>query len=106
MHKPTKSSLLPDAPSEPDSLAQALTSPLGPRTDSDAAARPVTQRQSLEKSIRSLGGIWNTRRAVTALADAGHVVADKRARQLLRDLAEVRLLQKIEPVSATYRTVE
>ncbi|GHD45991.1 hypothetical protein GCM10010317_021120 [Streptomyces mirabilis] len=71
----------------------------------------MTQRQALEQSIRSLGGTWDTGRAVTALRDAGYGEGDrrqqeKRARQVLRDIAEAGLIVKADPDSATYRVVE
>ncbi|MEU2738922.1 hypothetical protein ABZ656_27025 [Streptomyces sp. NPDC007095] len=71
----------------------------------------MTQRQALEQSIRSLGGAWDTWRAVTALRDAGYGSGErrqqeKRARQVLRDIAETGLIVKADPGSATYRVVE
>lgn len=71
----------------------------------------MTQRQALEQSIRALGGTWDTWRAVTALRDAGYSEGDrrqqeKRARQVLRDIAETGLIVKTDPDSATYRVAE
>ncbi|MCX4615917.1 MULTISPECIES: hypothetical protein [Streptomyces] len=71
----------------------------------------MTQRQALEQSIRSLGGTWDAWRAVTALRDAGYGSGDrrqreKRARQVLRDIAGKGLIVKAAPDSATYRVVE
>ncbi|MGX4688712.1 hypothetical protein [Streptomyces sp. JNUCC 63] len=71
----------------------------------------MTQRETLEKSIRSLGGTWDTWRAVTALRDAGYGDGDrlqqeKRARQILRDLAAAGLIVKTDPDNAVYRPVE
>ncbi|MFG2472272.1 hypothetical protein ACGFXB_43515 [Streptomyces canus] len=71
----------------------------------------MTQRQALERSIRSLGGTWDTSRAVTTLRDAGYGEGDrrqqeKRARQVLRDLADAGVIVKTAPDSATYRAVE
>jgi hypothetical protein len=74
------------------------------RKDPEAAARPATQKQVLESAVRTFGGEWNTGLAVAALRDAGHEVTDKRARQILRDLAAAGLLEKTDPGSATYRT--
>jgi hypothetical protein len=64
------------------------------------------QRGALEKAITATGGTWNTRRAATALAEAGHTVTDKRARQLLRDLAAANIIAKTDPNTATYTTIE
>lgn len=66
-----------------------------------------TQQQSLAHSIRALGGTWHTRRAVAALRDAGHDwvdqrAAEKRARQILRELAADGLIVRVEPKRATY----
>jgi hypothetical protein len=71
----------------------------------------VTHRQVLEQSIRSLGGTWDTWRAVTVLRDAGFGDGDrrqqeKRARQALRDVAATGLIVKTDPDSATYRVAE
>lgn len=68
----------------------------------------MTQRQALEQAIRALGGTWDMWRAVTALRDAGYDEGDrrqqeKRARQVLRDIAETGLIVKTDPDSATYR---
>jgi hypothetical protein len=68
----------------------------------------MTHQQALEKSIRALGGTWDTRRAVTALRDAGHGAGDqrqqeKRAREALRGLAIAGVIVKTDPGSATYR---
>lgn len=73
-------------------------------TPKESAER--TQRQELRQAITSLGGSWNTHRAVTVLRDAGYPVEDKRARQILRDLAEDGIIVKVDPDSATYRTTE
>lgn len=65
-----------------------------------------TQKQALNQSVRALGGEWDPQRTVTVLADAGHEVTDKRARQLLRDLAAAQVITKVDPNTATYRTTE
>ncbi|WP_206304602.1 hypothetical protein [Streptomyces sp. B27] len=69
---------------------------------------PSQAAQVLEKSIRALGGTWDTRRSVTALRDAGlgdgdQTAQEKRARGALRDLAKAGVIVKIDPDSATYR---
>ncbi|MFD8609370.1 hypothetical protein [Streptomyces sp. NPDC059631] len=63
----------------------------------------ATQRQALEQSVRTLGGTWDPQRAVTALADAGHTAEEKRARQILRDLAASGLLAKTQDRPVRYR---
>ena len=71
----------------------------------------LTHQEFLAKAIRALGGTWDTRRAVTALRDAGRGGGDrrqqeKRARQALRDVAATGLIVKSDSGSATYRLVE
>ncbi|MFD4226744.1 hypothetical protein [Streptomyces sp. NPDC058545] len=71
----------------------------------------MTIAQILEKPIRTLGGTWDTRRAVTALRDAGHGDGDqrqqeKRAREALRDLAATGVIVKTDSGSATYRLAD
>ncbi|MFD7867972.1 hypothetical protein [Streptomyces sp. NPDC059783] len=63
-----------------------------------------TQKQALQQSVHAVGGEWDPQRVVTVLADAGHEVTDKRARQLLRDLAAAHVITKTDPNTATYRT--
>ncbi|MEU9061755.1 hypothetical protein AB0D13_23550 [Streptomyces sp. NPDC048430] len=74
-------------------------------TPEEWAEQRMTQAATLEKAIRSRQGSWDTRGAVAALLAAGHDVTDKRARQLLRDLAGTGLLTKTDPVRAAYDTV-
>ncbi|GAA3778107.1 hypothetical protein ACFQ0G_00020 [Streptomyces chiangmaiensis] len=62
--------------------------------------------QHLEKSIRALGDIGDTARAVTTLRAAVHDVTDKRARQVLRDIAATGLIVKADPDRAIYRTTK
>ncbi len=64
-----------------------------------------THQKSLARAVRSLGGEWDTRRAVTALRDAGHQVDDKRAREMMRRLRDSGLLVRVDPVRARYRAV-
>ncbi|GAA1377937.1 hypothetical protein GCM10009612_78290 [Streptomyces beijiangensis] len=71
----------------------------------------MTHQEFLAKTIRTLGGTRDTRRAVTALQDAGRGGGDrwqqeKRARQALRDVAATGLIVKTEPSSATYRLMK
>jgi hypothetical protein len=67
-----------------------------------------THYEILEKSVRALGGTWDTQRAVTALRDGGYVAVDQRAaekeaRRILRELAANGLLVKTDPDRAIYR---
>lgn len=67
-----------------------------------------THYQILEKSVRALGGGWDTQRAVTVLRDSGYEAADRRAaekeaRRVLRALAANGLLVKTDPGRAIYR---
>ncbi|WP_392960901.1 hypothetical protein [Streptomyces sp. LN245] len=71
----------------------------------------MTHQQVLAQSVRTLGGTWDTQRAVTALREAGvgdgdRIQQEKRARQALRDLATAGLLVKTDPDSATYRLAD
>lgn len=62
------------------------------------------QRVSLESAVRACRGFWDTRRALTALRDAGHQPKEKHTRQILRDLASSGLLIKVEDWPVRYRT--
>ncbi|WP_203620389.1 hypothetical protein [Streptomyces sp. SID8499] len=67
--------------------------------------------QALERSVRALGGVWDTQRAVTALHAAGRHDGDqrqqdKRARYALRKLAANGLLVKIQDRPVQYRAAE
>ena len=71
----------------------------------------MNKLESLEQSIRALGGLWDTQRAVTALRDAGHGEGDqrqqeKRARWALRKLTKAGLLIKVQDRPAQYRLTE
>ncbi|MFF7977142.1 hypothetical protein [Streptomyces sp. NPDC007905] len=71
----------------------------------------MTKLQSLEQSVRALGGLWDTQRAVTAFRDAGHGEGDqrqqeKRARWALRRLVEAGVLTKVQDRPVRYRTTE
>ncbi|MFD7866961.1 hypothetical protein [Streptomyces sp. NPDC059783] len=71
----------------------------------------MTTAQILEKSVRALGGTWDTQRAVTALRDAGIGTGtrrqqEKRAREALRVLGKERVIVRTDPHTATYRTTE
>jgi hypothetical protein len=71
----------------------------------------VSKVLSLEQSVRALGGLWDTQRAVTALRDAGHGEGDqrqqeKRARWALRKLAKAGVLVKVQDRPVQYRVTE
>lgn len=71
----------------------------------------MTHRETLTHAIRTLGGTWDTQRAVTTLRDHGHQwpdqrAAEKRARQILRDLANDGLIVKTNPKRAEYRLAD
>ena len=71
----------------------------------------MSKLQFLEQSVRALGGLWDTQRAVTALRDAGHGEGDqrqqeKRARWALRNLAKAGLLAKVQDRPVQYRATE
>lgn len=72
--------------------------------EADRSRSIGSQTATLEKGIRHLGGKWTAGRAVTLLYGAGYTVTEKRARQILRDLAAAGLLEKTG--LATYRTNE
>jgi hypothetical protein len=71
----------------------------------------VSKVESLGQSVRALGGVWDTHRAVTALRDTGHGEGDqrqqeKRARWILRRLAADGLLVKVQDRPVQYRVTE
>ncbi|MEV7441353.1 hypothetical protein AB0O22_09415 [Streptomyces sp. NPDC091204] len=65
-----------------------------------------TQRGSLEHSIRTLGGLWDTTRGVTVLRDAGYAPDEKYVRETYRRLAEAGLLVKVQDRPVQYRVIE
>ncbi|MTE20181.1 hypothetical protein F0L17_13890 [Streptomyces sp. TRM43335] len=67
-----------------------------------------THAESLTEAIQALGGTWDAERALTALFGAGYRPADvaageKRARQVLRDLADAGVVVKISERPVEYR---
>lgn len=68
----------------------------------------ITIPESLGRTVRALGGLWDTQRAVAALHDAGYdgdqKQQEKRARKAMRDLAKTGLLVKIQDRPVQYRT--
>ncbi|WP_181804803.1 hypothetical protein [Streptomyces shenzhenensis] len=73
------------------------------------ASRP-THHEILERSVRALGGTWDTQRAVTALRDGGYRPADQRAaekeaRRILRELGAQGLLVRTDLDRAIYQSV-
>ncbi|MFE9360903.1 hypothetical protein ACFYPB_43550 [Streptomyces olivaceoviridis] len=71
----------------------------------------MSKLQSLEQSVRALGGLWDSQRAVAALRDAGHGEGDqrqqeKRARWALRRLMTDGVLTKVQDRPVQYRATE
>ncbi|KAF2776176.1 hypothetical protein STPH1_0833 [Streptomyces sp. OM5714] len=62
-----------------------------------------TRRADLEKTVRALGGYWDTKRGLRALRDAGHAPQDKHTRAILRTLVTEGLLEKVEDRPIRYR---
>ncbi|OKI95120.1 hypothetical protein [Kitasatospora sp. CB01950] len=67
----------------------------------DPAAH-ATQKAALEAAVRAESGNWDASRVTSVLVSAGHQVNAKRARQLLRDLADADVLQRAVPGRAVY----
>lgn len=70
-----------------------------------------TRQETLARSVRALGGEWDTQRALTALHAAGYEVPDltageKEARRVLRHLAADGLLVKTDPDRAVYQRAQ
>jgi hypothetical protein len=65
-----------------------------------------TQSGSLEHSVRTLGGLWDTARGVTVLRDAGYTPDEKYVRETYRRLAEAGLLAKVQDRPVQYRVIE
>lgn len=67
------------------------------------AAASETQLDVLGKAIEGRPGDWDAGSAVGALAEAGYEVDAKRARALLRRLADLGRIDKAHPTKAVYR---
>ncbi|MGW6614968.1 hypothetical protein ACWGA0_16100 [Streptomyces erythrochromogenes] len=70
-----------------------------------------THAETLTEAIQALDGIWDAERALTALFGAGYRPADgaageKRARQVLRDLADAGAITKISEKPVQYRRAD
>jgi len=63
----------------------------------------TTHRTALAEAIDSEGGVWDPARAIDALRSAGHIVDAKRARAVLRRLADTGLIIKTDDTAAIYR---
>jgi hypothetical protein len=63
----------------------------------------ASQKDCLAEEISSEGGEWDAQRAVAALHEIGHTIDEKRARQILRDLAAEGLVQRVDADRAVYR---
>ncbi|MGW1354854.1 hypothetical protein ACWCQE_37170 [Streptomyces sp. NPDC002409] len=64
------------------------------------------QRQSLEKSLRVLGGTWDPSRGMQTLRDAGYHPSEKYIRDVYRKLAAIGLLEKVDENRAIYFVIE
>ncbi|MDF6023060.1 hypothetical protein [Streptomyces sp. JH34] len=64
------------------------------------------QRESLEKSLRSLGGTWDPSRGMQTLRDAGFHPSEKYIREVYRRLADDGLLEKVDENRAIYFVIE
>ncbi|MFI1576277.1 hypothetical protein ACH4VQ_36405 [Streptomyces anulatus] len=64
------------------------------------------QREALEKSLRALGGTWDTSRGMQTLRDAGFHPSEKYIREVYRRLADSGLLEKIDESRAIYFVTE
>ncbi|GAA2126369.1 hypothetical protein GCM10009759_78740 [Kitasatospora saccharophila] len=62
----------------------------------------VSMADDLRAAVLEQGGTWNAKRAVDALAAAGHDTDEKGARAVLRKLAADRTTIKVHPTSAIY----
>ncbi|NUK50388.1 hypothetical protein HRW14_08805 [Streptomyces lunaelactis] len=65
-----------------------------------------TQLSKLTKAVAEQGGDWDPSRSVAVLAGAGFTVTAKRARELLRRIADTGLLVKTDAHQAMYRAAE
>ncbi|MFE9859020.1 hypothetical protein [Streptomyces sp. NPDC005780] len=64
------------------------------------------QRQSLEKTLRALGGTWDPSRGMQTLRDAGYHPSEKYIREVYRRLADGGLLEKVDETRAIYFVTE
>ncbi|MFH8443117.1 hypothetical protein ACH4D3_18020 [Streptomyces sp. NPDC018026] len=65
-----------------------------------------TQRESLEKSVRALGGTWDPSRGMQTLRDADYHPSEKYIREVYRRLVDSGLLEKVDEHRAIYFVVE
>ncbi|MFH8760318.1 hypothetical protein [Streptomyces atroolivaceus] len=66
----------------------------------------TNQRESLEKSLRSLGGTWDPSRGMQTLRDAGYHPSEKYIREVYRRLVDSGLLEKVDENRAIYFVTE
>lgn len=66
----------------------------------------ASQKDCLAETISAEGGEWDAQRSVAALHEIGHAVDEKRARQILRDLAADGILHRIDTDRAVYRPTD
>lgn len=65
-----------------------------------------SQKDCLSEAITDEGGEWDAQRSVAALYEIGHAVDEKRARQILRDLAADGILRRLDTDRAVYRPAD
>ncbi|WP_331754028.1 MULTISPECIES: hypothetical protein [unclassified Streptomyces] len=66
----------------------------------------ASQNDCLAEAITDEGGEWDAQRSVAALHEIGLAVDEKRARQILRDLAADGVLQHLDTDRAVYRAAD
>ncbi|MFJ2249479.1 MULTISPECIES: hypothetical protein [unclassified Streptomyces] len=66
----------------------------------------ASQKDCLAEAITGERGEWDAQRSVAALHEIGHAVDEKRARQILRDLAADGILQRLDTDRAVYRPAD
>ncbi|MDX2606220.1 hypothetical protein PV379_10665 [Streptomyces caniscabiei] len=65
-----------------------------------------TQRESLEKSVRTLGETWDSSRGRQTLRDAGFHPSEKYIREVYRRLSDGGVLEKVDEHRAIYFVIE
>ncbi|MEW1639849.1 hypothetical protein AB0469_38035 [Streptomyces sp. NPDC093801] len=63
----------------------------------------ASQKDCLAEAITAEGGEWDAQRSVAALHEIGHTIDEKRARQILRDLAADGVIDRVDADRAIYR---
>ncbi|MER5853203.1 hypothetical protein ABT126_41265 [Streptomyces sp. NPDC002012] len=63
----------------------------------------ASQKDCLAEAITAEGGEWGAQRSVATLHEVGHTIDEKRARQILRDLAADGVIDRADADRAIYR---